>query len=120
VDRWFITGQEAPSLFGSGTLVTIQVIRLLGTRQLGCLARVEADRQHLELATGVEFKHAENARQAVQGQRAEHGAFVVDECDDRRLPVQEIAQAHRIAVFVAEHRVEWDRFAQVLIESDFS
>ncbi len=54
LDGLLIAGKKVPACLGPRSAVALQVGLLLGRRQFGLLARVEADRHHVEVLTDVQ------------------------------------------------------------------
>ena len=111
-------GQEVPALVGPRPLVAGHVGLLLRRGEDRPLLRVEADGQDLELLPGHEGEHLERPRQAVQAERAEHRAVVVDEAQDDGLLPEVVAELHVLPRLVLEGEVQGDRVAQLLVEPD--
>jgi hypothetical protein len=110
--------QEVPSRGCVGPVVAVHVGLLLLCGQGRSFLRVDADRDDVELASGVEGQDPERADGAVEDLRTEHRTLVVAEHqDDRTLP-EVLAEPHIAAGFVFEDEIERDLLVQPLVDAD--
>src|SRR5262245_29866759 len=89
-DRSLVTGQKMPAALCSWPLVAIDVDFLLGGSDLGCLARIEADCEHVKLFPGVKLEHAQRAGGSIEYLVAQHGAIKVNQGQNHRSSLMEV------------------------------
>ncbi len=82
------------------------------------LPGIDAQREDGELLADVETHRTESSHQAVQEERAQHGAVVVGDQHDDRLLAEVVAQADCLAGLVGEGEVQGQLRAQFLVEAD--
>ena len=112
--------QEMPGGVGAGSLVALQIRRLLGGRERGALTRVEAYGDDLEIRAGLEGQDVERGGERVQHLRAEHRTVVVHERHDHGSPPEVIAKTNRPTAFVDERHIERELPGDVLIKPDLA
>src|SRR5262249_5443366 len=100
LDGFLVAGQEMPALLCPRSAVALQVRFLLGGGHLGSVARVKADRDHIELVTSIERQIQHGPHQAVEHLRAEHRTSEVCEYQYDRLALEIVAQVHLLPGFI--------------------
>ncbi len=117
VNRLVVAGQETPGLVRILVLHRGIVGVAAALRQLRLFGFVKADRDHLVVVAGLELDAGEHPGQVALQEMADIGAAVIDRSDDGRFGHQ-LGQAHRLALFVAEHQVERDESTKLFIKTD--
>src|SRR5579864_44137 len=118
VNRLRGAGQEVPAGRGAGTTVALEVVLLLGGGDGGCFLRIEADRDDIEFVAEVELHHFHGAGQAGENLTAQHGAVVVNQVQDQRLPAEVICEFDGASGFVDEGEIGWNLGVEMLLDAD--
>ena len=100
------TGQEVPAVGGAEPAVALDVLLLLHGGLLGRVARIDADRDDVELFADVESQLGQAIGDAVHDHRTKHRTAVVHEVEQHRPAVIEVlAEPDDAAGLIAEHQV---------------
>src|SRR5688572_2578966 len=101
-----ISSQKMPAVRRVGCIPVREVSALFGVRALGRITWVEADDDDLEVPAWHVRQRLQRRRDAVQRQRAQHRALVIDKRHDHRLAPEIIAKLHCAPGLVLQHCVE--------------
>src|SRR5215471_11394973 len=107
-----------PALLRAWTTIAFQPRGFRSARILWRFARIEADREHVEILADIKFHRLQSAGQAAQDLAAQHRAFVINQVQDDRMLAEVIAQANRLSRLIAEREVPRNLFIQVLLDAD--
>ncbi len=118
VDGRLLPGEVVPSVGRLGPSIALQVEGLLPGGDLRRLAGVDADEDDVEVLARSEMHHHQSAGNAVHLLRAEHGAVVIDQRQNRGALAEVVAQAHGLARVVDELRVQRKHLVQALRDAD--
>ncbi len=102
VDVGLRPGHEMPARRRIRASVPLQVGALLGRGQVRALARIDAHHNHIEVLAGYEAHHLQGPCQPVQFLRAQHGALVVNQRQNRRTLAEVAAQLHLLPMVVGK------------------
>src|ERR1035441_782867 len=114
VDVRLGAGQEMPARRRFRMPIALQVDPLLGRGQFRPFGGIDAHDNYIEVLAGNELHHLQCARQAIQFLRAQHGALIVNQRQNRRAPTKVTRQLHLLAGVVGEGERERQLLIQVL------
>src|SRR5579864_147116 len=81
-DRVLLTRKEMPAVGRTRTVVTLDVHFLLCRGLLWRVARIETNREYVEVFAQVEFQNAQRTAQPIQDLPAQHRALVINHVED--------------------------------------
>src|SRR5215467_11865557 len=106
-DGFFAANEEVPAGSRFGAAEMLEGRGLFGGGHFRSVAVVEADKDDIIVAAGIEGEHAQAADYTLFELGAKHRATVIDKREKHRFLVMEIAvESDALAVFVGESRVE--------------
>src|SRR5262249_15263971 len=101
-----------------GTAVAAQIHLLLGCRKLRSVLRIEADAEYFEILPRVERNTFQAALHAVEDERAEHRALVINQGqNDGLLTAEEGGKRYGTPGFVAKSEIERNLPVEFLVDA---